>query len=130
MPGSTEQAVLETVGGYRGSKANTTARVHSAATTNLTSVTTKPCTLGMIEVYNLAATKRFLKFYDKASAPVLAVDVPIWTIPLAADGGYDKLPKPLNFANGLAYAIVANVADTDATAIGAAEVTGILGYAP
>lgn len=127
---STEQAIGSVLGGYKGDKANLTHRIHSAATTNATLVRTGPCTLGDIIVYNLNAARRFLKLYDKGSAPNPAVDTPLWTIPLDASGGFDRPIKPMNFTLGLAYVIVTNVADTDATAIGAADVTGILGYAP
>lgn len=127
---SSEQAIGQVLGGYKGDKGSLTHRVHSAATTNPTVVRAGVATLGMIEVYNLSASYRFLKLYDKASAPNPAVDTPIWTIPLEPSGGYDKLPKPINFTNGIAYLITGAVADNDATAIGAADVTGVLGWAP
>lgn len=122
-------AVLSVLGGFKGDKENRTHRIHSLATTNATLVRAGVTTLGRISLYNLGTAFRFLKLYDKATAPNPATDVPIRVIPLPPDGGFHAEFKPVNFAVGLGYVLVAGAADTDATAIAANEVTGELGYA-
>lgn len=96
----------------------------SVASTNATSVKAAAAVLYQIVVNNLNAAARYLKIYDKASAPVVGTDVPVLTIalppgqlvniPLAGDYG-------MALANGLAYALTAGIADTDVAAVAASE---------
>jgi hypothetical protein len=107
-----------------------TARVMSAATTNLTSVKATTARVYGWYLHNSGAAAAFLKLYAKATAPVLATDVPIATIPIPAGGiSSGSFPTPLGIATGLAYAITSGVADTDATAVAANQVVGVLAYA-
>ena len=52
----------------------------AAATTNATSVKATPGVVKRVIGTSKAATDRFLKFYDKATAPTVGTDVPIMTI--------------------------------------------------
>lgn len=105
----------------------------SAATTNATSV---KATAGRIYggiILNTGATISWLKFYAKATAPVVGTDTPIFRIPLLPNipvniaALFDQYG--LYIATGVAYAITKNYADADTTAVGAGEVSVGLLYA-
>jgi len=104
----------------------------SAATTNLTAVKASAGTLYSINAVNLSASPRYLKLYNKASAPVVATDVPVMTIELPANL---KTPTLLNFgayghrfAIGIALALTGAASDTDATITAVGEVKMLLDY--
>jgi hypothetical protein len=65
-----------------------------------------------------------MKFYNKASAPVVGTDTPIMTIPVAATSSVTIPLGPIGqqFSLGIAYAITGLIADTDTTAISAGDV--------
>lgn len=105
----------------------TVSRVTSAATTNATSLKASAGSLVNIDLFNNAAYTVFLKFYNKASAPTVGTDTPVWTIPIPAGAGYSReflQNKP--FATGIAYAITKLQADSDATAVAAGDLTGTI----
>lgn len=100
------------------------------ASTNGTLVKNSACNLNDIVVSNAAASARFLKIYNKATAPTVGTDVPIRTVRIPAD-----TTLSLNFgtfgirlSTGLAFAVTAGMADTDATAVGANEVIVDMSY--
>lgn len=128
--------VVKVHNGYEGSAQDgwTASRLISAASTNATSVKASAGMLGFIYAVNLTATLRFLKFYNKASAPTVGSDTPIATLPIPANtaGAGFMLPLPdggLSFSTGIAYAVTGAYADNDTTAIGLADVFLLLGYA-
>lgn len=95
--------------------------------------------LGMISVYNVATSARFLKLYDKATAPT-AADTPVQTyaIPAAAasSAAGTNVPIPpgpnaahagLGFEHGISFRITTGIADDDDGAAGADEV--VVNYA-
>ena len=79
---------------------------------------------------NSAASKRYLKFYNKATAPTVGTDPPVMTLPLPAGaaghiafpGGIDEFPLGLHFAS------TTGKADNDTAAPAAGEVTAIVVY--
>lgn len=100
-----------------------THKANSAATTNATSVKNAAGTLAMLIASNMSASWRYLKFFNKASAPTVGTDTPIMTIPLQPNSTMAMpMAIAMRFATGIAYAITAGLADSDATAIGANEV--------
>lgn len=105
----------------------------SAATTNATSVKASAAQLGVLVAINVSTVARFLKLYNKASAPTVGTDTPVWVVPIPAgsNGAGVAVPIPggLAFSTGLAYAITANIADSDNTAVAAGDVVVNLGYA-
>jgi hypothetical protein len=105
------------------------ARVKSAASTNATSVKASAGKLFGVTVYNTTAAAKFLKLYNKASAPTVGTDTPVMTIPVPANGvaGYSN-PIGKAFATGIAYAITGAVADSDTTQTAVDDVTGALDY--
>lgn len=98
--------------------------INSAATTNATSVKASAGTLYGITCSNAGAAAAFVKLYNKASAPTVGTDVPVITIPIGASGVVSLNLGELGhrFATGIALAITNLVADTDTTAVAAAQV--------
>lgn len=107
----------------------TRARIQSAASTNATSVKASAAILGVVHVTNINAALRYLKFYNKASAPTVGTDVPVWTIALPPSYPVNPvIPGGLDFATGIAYAITTGAADTDTGAVALNEIMGVIGY--
>lgn len=102
----------------------TAGKLISAATTNATSVKASAAGIGMLSAYNASASIRYLKVYNKASAPTVGTDTPVHTIVLPA-GANTVVPIPalgLRLSTGFSIAITGGLADSDTTAIGASEV--------
>lgn len=99
----------------------------SAATTNATSMKASAGRLATGRVANTHATAwRYLKFYNKASAPTVGTDVPVHTLAIPPGQSISLLDLcgnyGISFATGIAYAITGAAADNDTTAIGAGDV--------
>lgn len=109
------------------------ARLISAATTNATSVKASSAEVGFIYAVNLNAAVRYLKLYNKASAPTVGTDTPVATlaIPASTTGAGFMLPIPggAAFTTGLAFATTTGVADADTAAVAANEILLWIGYA-
>jgi hypothetical protein len=107
-------------------------KVISAATTNATSIKTSAGQLYWLYVTNLNAAVRYLKLYNKASAPTVGTDTPIHTFAIPADttgaGFVLTLPHPITFATGIALALTTGVADSDTGAVAANEIIVNGGY--
>jgi len=99
----------------------------TAATTNAASVKASAGTLFEITIANPTATAAYVKLYNKASAPTVGTDTPVFTIaiPATAAGVGEKhfnfgaIGK--RFSTGIAIAVTAAAASTDT----AATVAGI-----
>lgn len=108
----------------------TMARIKTGASNNLTSVKASAGQVYGYHLFNRTAGELFVKLYNKASAPVVASDTPVYTIPLPPYGGVAlTFPMGIAFGTGIAYAIVGGVADTNATSTAADDVHGVLLYA-
>jgi hypothetical protein len=113
---------LATANGY------TIARLmSSAATTNATILKASAGNLYRIQYKNATATERYLKIYNKATAPTAGTDTPILTIPLKANISevIDLAPFGITGPTGLGYAITGAITDLDATAIVAGDIVGL-----
>jgi hypothetical protein len=112
------------------STAPTVHTLNSAASTNATSVKAAAGTLMTIAVSNQNAAARFLKLYNKASAPTVGTDIPVMVIPLPASSyqtvDFDTFGS--RFSAGIAYAITGLIADTDATAVTAGDTKVVMNY--
>lgn len=108
-------------------KPNAVGRLVSAAgTTNATSVKASAGDLFEVIGYNAAASVRYLKLYNKASAPTVGSDTPVMTIALKPSDAFKvDLPQPLYFSTGIAYALTTGSADADTGALTAADVVGL-----
>lgn len=104
----------------------------SAATTNATVVKASAGQVYDVEVYNTNASPRWLKFYNLAVSPTVGSSTIVRKVMIpgnTAGGGVTRtIPMGLAFSIGIAYAITANVADSDTTAVAANEVVINLGY--
>ena len=108
-----------------------TSIINSAATTNATSVKASAGNLYSVTASNTGAAAAYVKLYNLATAPTVGTSVPAITIPVPA-GGTVNLPfgtPGARFATGIALAITNLAADTDTTAVAAAQVKVITSYA-
>lgn len=107
----------------------TVGRVKAAATINATVVKASQANLLGLHLYNNTASAKFLKLYNKATAPAVASDTPVMTIPIPPNN-FVSLTHDIgiNFAAGLAYVITGAIGDTDATATAVDDVTGGIFY--
>ena len=103
---------------------------NSAATTNATLTKGSAGTVWSIVVTNTNAATRYLKLYNKATAPTVGTDVPVLTIPVAAgatvqiDGGSNGI----RFGTGIGWALTGAAGDADATAVTAADTKVAIAY--
>lgn len=105
----------------------------SANSNNATNVLPSAGMISDIVCGNVNASMRFVKFYDKATAPNPATDTPVYVLPVpgsAVGGSAVPVPFPIRFVNGISFAMVQNIADNDNTAVGAADLTLSFGYMP
>lgn len=74
-------------------------------------------------VTNLTASPKFVKLYNKASAPNPAADAPVLRLVVPANGvaAYHAEKGFAGFTNGIAMLATGAVADTDATALAAGD---------
>jgi len=109
-----------------GADVGTLFRLLSAASTNATSLKGSAGTLYAIYAVNLNAAVRYLKFYNKASAPTVGTDTPVLTLPIPASatgaGFIWNLDPGADFSTGIAYATTTGVADADTAAVAANEI--------
>lgn len=105
------------------------AKVNAAATTNATVVKASAGQVFGGQFLNASAATAYLKIFNKATAPVLGTDIPVDIIGIPA-GGRVEISRPLGdaYTAGISYAITANPADLDATAVAASAVVGSFSY--
>lgn len=105
-----------------------TSRIASAAaTTNPTSAKAAQGRLFKARAYNATATVKYLKFYNKASAPTVGTDAVILTVALKPNDTteIDFGAVGYYFSTGIAYALTGAAADNDTTVLAAGDVTGV-----
>ena len=108
-------------------------RLLSAATTNATNIKAAAGQVYTIVATNVNAAARFVKLYNKATAPVVGTDTPVMTllIPGNAAGAVlylDAGGMGLAFPLGIGLAVTALVADADVTAVALNEVIVNMGF--
>lgn len=111
----------------RTTKANATGRlVSAAASTNETVVKASAGTIHAIDGYNAASTVRYLKIYNKATAPTVGTDTPVRTIALKPTDRF-AITFPLGYycATGISFALTTGAADADTGALTLADVVGL-----
>lgn len=103
-----------------------TSRIASAAATN--NATVVKAAAGRVyraSLYNAAATPRYLKFYNKATAPNPAADTPVWTEYLPATSKTVIDFQGLVFSAGISLALVTGAGDTDNTSLTLADILAL-----
>lgn len=103
---------------------------NSANTTNATSVKASAGTLYSMAGFNSGGGAAYIKLYNKASAPTVGTDVPVIILPMAAAGGgsMDFGATGIRMGTGIAFAITGGAANSDTTAVAAAQVQVALSY--
>ena len=109
-----------------GTSGTTPYKLIATASTNANVIKNSGGNLYSIIAIGLTSTVRYLKLYNKATAPVVGTDVPVMTIPVPANtqGAGISIPFSMgvNFSLGISIAITAGSADNDSVAILANEV--------
>ena len=117
------------------SQANAMSRHKLISAASSINATVVRATAGRIvggQVANMAASARFLKLYNKATTPVVASDVPVYTIVL-----FPNVPVNLSealaslgdqFSTGISYVITGGLVDTDTTTTSANDVMLNMAY--
>jgi hypothetical protein len=106
-------------------------KLNSAASTNATSVSATANTLLYgYYISNTNSSVRYVKFYNKASAPTVGTDTPVLVLAIPGSGAANvSFPAGVNFTTGLAFATTTGAADNDTGAVAANEVIVNLVYA-
>lgn len=105
--------------------------LNAAATTNATSVKATAGNLYGIVLTNVTAAAKFVKLYNKATAPTVGTDVPVATFALGVSSGAVTYPlgsQGMRFSAGIALAITGALPVADATAVAAGDVQVHLDY--
>lgn len=112
------------------SATTTSATLSSAATTNATSVKASAGNLYSVTASNVGAAAAFLKIFNLAAAPTVGTSVPFLTIPIAASGiaNIQFGAQGFRMATGISFAITNLVADSDTTAVAAAQIKVAVAY--
>lgn len=110
----------------------TTHHTVSAGSTNATVVKNAAGMLYEIYVSSVNAAARYLKLYNKATAPTVGSDTPLWTMVIpgnTAGGGFAKtIPMGLEFTAGISFALTTEATDAGTTGVSANEHVVNLGY--
>src|SRR6266850_1009261 len=97
----------------------------SAANNNATVVKASYGGLHVVTGYNSTVAVKYLKFYNKATTPAPATDVPFLTIALPPSTGFALNFSGLKFPLGIGFAIVTGSGDTDNTGVASGDILGL-----
>lgn len=106
----------------------------AANTNNATVIKASAGSIGYILAVNVTGTVVYLKLYNKSSVPAPATDNALLVaripIPANTSGAGVSLPIPagMAFSSGIGMALVANISDTDNTAVAANCATVNIGF--
>ena len=104
----------------------------SAASTNATSVKASAGQVYSVQAFNVNAAVRYLKLYNKASAPTVGTDAPVKTLAIpgntAGAGFVINWDKGLAFGTGIAFALTTEATDAGTTGVAANEITINIDY--
>lgn len=130
MPGNTVNTsawlIEQRTGTTNGS---TTSTVNSAATTNATNLKATAGMVYVISAMNTSAATKYIRIYNKASAPTVGTDIPIMVLAVPATSSKEfGFPMGLKMATGIGYAITNAAGATDATAVAAGDVQLLINW--
>lgn len=103
----------------------TTSNVNAAATTNATLVKGSACQIKQLFVFNASAATKYIRLYDKATAPTVGTDAPAIVIAVPATTSKELIlgdNSGIPFKTGLGFAITGGAARLDSTAVAAGDV--------
>ena len=131
--GSVARYILTTIAGaIRNQPIDPTSfTLSSAAGTNATNIKATAGTLYQITCSNVGAAVAFVKLFNTAAAPTVGTTVPVLTMAVPANGvplnmNFDTLG--MRFSAGISLDITNLVADSDATAVAAAQIKVMATY--
>lgn len=97
----------------------------SAATNNATLIKSTPGLLTHINGFDATAGVKYLKLFNKATAPSPAADTPFMTFALPASATFMfNFDQPIYFSIGIGYCLVTGAADLNNTAVAAGDILG------
>lgn len=94
----------------------------AAASVNSTLVKSSRGRVFRIAGFNANAAARYLKLYNKATAPTVGTDTPVWTEYLAPTSKFSIDLGGLYFATGIGFGLTTAGADADTGALTAADI--------
>jgi len=102
----------------------------SSAGTNSTLVKTNSAAIGTCVLTNTTASFKFVKFFNKATAPTVGTDTPIIQFPIPPNSSLDISMSycGMRFVLGLGYVITGGAALLDTTSVAAGDVLVNLSY--
>lgn len=104
-------------------------RTISAASTNGTNAKASPGVMTGYYLSNTNAAPRYVKIYDKASAPTVGTDTPKLTLMIPGGAAANiEFQHPIRFANGIGYGTTTGASDGDTGIVAASEVIVNLYY--
>lgn len=110
----------------------TMSKTTSAASTNATSLKASAGQVYSIQCFNVNAAVRYLKLYNKASAPTVGTDTPVKTLAIpgntAGAGFVISWPQGIAFGTGIAFALTTEATDAGTTGVAANEITVNIDY--
>jgi hypothetical protein len=128
QPGNTANTTPWLTTNVPGTSPGTTpSRVKAAGSTNATSLKASAGAVFGYALYNNTSSAKYFKFYNKASAPTVGSDTPLFDVIIPASGGANiEWSTGIPFSTGIAYAITNAVGDSDTTAVSADDVHGLV----
>lgn len=122
--GTNNLGMVQSSGNISTSNGTTTSTVNSAATTNATNIKTSVGIVFQVNANNASAAAKYVRLYNKSSAPTVGTDVPIIVITIPASSSkeisYDGVG--VRFSSGIGYAITGGAAYNDSTAVALGDV--------
>ncbi len=120
-PNTTAILVESRTGTSNGSTATT---VNSAATTNAAFIKASPGMLYQVICFNSTVSTKYVRLYNKTSAPTVGTDVPVMIIAIPALSSKEVSlgDVGLKFSSGIAYSITGSGTVLDATAVAVGDV--------
>ena len=94
----------------------------ATADVNSTLVKASKATLYAYQIFNTTAAVKFVRLYNKASAPTVGTDTPVRRLMIPANGVVTfHADEGLSFPLGFGYGATGAIADNDTTALAAAD---------
>jgi hypothetical protein len=103
--------------------------VDAAASTNGALLQAGPTSVHNIFINNASASAKWVRFYNKATAPTVGTDIPVFVVNVAASSSKEiPMHIDLEFTLGLGIAITGAAPYNDATAVAAHDVQAYIVY--
>lgn len=99
----------------------------SANSNNSTLVKAGAGTIISVQACNINAAVRYIKLYDKATAPTCGTDVPVYRLLIPVNNCTPPIPlggtnNQAQYSLGLGYCVVTGITDADNTSVAASEI--------